>query len=306
MEFRDDVLLGTKRLFSPALMNGGGCCKTIEQVQELSGSLAGGIIVGSITKEERTGNPGDVWWVGDGVALNSLSMPNGGKQYLVNHLPEMLTIAHDAGKVLIVNVVGFDLFEYCELTEICLKLGADAVELNLGCPNVVVGSHRKPIVSFNLDLMADILFRIDAICGVDAHIWVKVSPYSDPGLLANAAGIVKGFPVIKAVTVINTFPNAYGLSESGKSLITVGLAGLSGRALKHIGLGQVKQWHDALFGSRVSLIAVGGISAGVDIADYQAVGADAFQMTTELLKRGTLDPSPFERVASEYFDLPDR
>ncbi len=303
MEFREDVFLGMKHPLSPPLMNGGGCCKTVEHVKELSRSLAGAILVGSITKEERSGNPGDVWWVGNGAALNSLGMPNGGKQYLIGHLAEMVTIAHDAGKMLVVNVAGFNTLEYCELTETCLNLGADAVELNLGCPNVVVGSGRKPIASLNLDVMGDILFRINVIVGKDALIWVKVSPYSDPGLLADAAGIVRGFPAIKAVTAINTFPSAYGLNEKGKSVIGVGLAGLSGRALKHIGLGQIKQWHDALDGSDVHLIAVGGISTGRDIEEYQLLGADAFQMTTELLKGGDLDPRPFERVAAEYLEV---
>src|SRR5581483_776377 len=104
MDFREDVFLGMKHPLSPPLMNGGGCCKTVEQVKELSRSLAGGILIGSFTKEERSGNPGDVWWVGQGAALNSLGMPNGGKQYLINHLAEMVAIAHDAGKALIVNV----------------------------------------------------------------------------------------------------------------------------------------------------------------------------------------------------------
>jgi dihydroorotate dehydrogenase (fumarate) len=108
---------------------------------------------------------------------------------------------------------------------------------------------------------------------------------------------------VKAVTAINTFPNAYGLNDKGKSIISVGFAGLSGRALKHIGLGQIKQWHDALQG-KIGLIAVGGISTGRDIEEYRVLGADAFQMTTELLKGGDLDPRPFERIATEYLDIP--
>jgi dihydroorotate dehydrogenase (fumarate) len=200
MEFSENVFLGMKRRLSPPLMNGGGCCKTVEHVRELSQSLAGGIVIGSFTKEQRDGNPGNVWWVGSGVALNSLGMPNGGKQYLLDHLKEMVAIAHDAGKVLIVNVAGFNTLEYCELAGACLNLGADAVELNLGCPNVVVGTARKPIASFDMDVMCDILFHVSSIVGKSAPIWMKVSPYSDPELLKKAASVVQGFPLVKAVT----------------------------------------------------------------------------------------------------------
>jgi dihydroorotate dehydrogenase (fumarate) len=96
------------------------------------------------------------------------------------------------------------------------------------------------------------------------------------------------------------------LSDSGKSFISMGLAGLSGKALKHIGLGQIKQWNDALQSMQATtgLIAVGGISTGKDIEAYRILGATAFQMTTELLKGGDIDLRPFEKVVSEYFEVP--
>ena len=303
MEFREGVFLGMKRPLSPPLMNGGGCCKTVEHVKELSRSLAGAILVGSITTEERTGNPGDVWWVGNGAALNSLGMPNGGSKYLADNLWEMVAIAHGAGKALVVNVAGFNPNQYALLAGDSFERSADAVELNLGCPNVVKSDgSRKPIASFNLEVMEEIISVVQFEVGKDAPVWVKVSPYSDPELLKGAAAILLRYSVVKAVTAINTFPNAYGLSDTGRSVISVGFAGLSGKALKHIGLGQVKQWSDALQG-KIGLIAVGGISTGRDVGDYQLVGADAFQMTTELLRGGDLNPQPFEKVATEYLDV---
>jgi dihydroorotate dehydrogenase (fumarate) len=303
MEFREDVYLGTKIQISPPLMNGGGCCKTIEHVKELSQSLAGAVLVGSITMEERSGNTGEIFWAGEDVALNSLGMPNGGMAYLHRHLAEMVDIVHKAKKALIVNVAGFNADEYASLAREAFRLGADAVELNLGCPNVVKDDgSRKPIPSFDLKVMSDILCAVEFVVGNDAPVWVKVSPYSDPGLLKEVAAVFLHYPVVKAVTAINTFPNAYGLKGNGKPIIDVGFAGLSGPALKHIGLGQIKQWHDALRW-RVNIIAAGGICTGRDIADYQALGADAFQITTELLKSGDLNAHPFERVAAEYLDI---
>ena len=304
MEFREDVSLGMKDPISPPLMNGGGCCKTVEHVRELSRSLAGGIVIGSFTMSNRLINPGNVWRLINGDGLNSLGMPNPGSPYLEANLPEMVTIAHEAEtpKQLIVNVAEFSKEGYAKLTRLALSKGADAVELNLGCPNVITEDDtRKPIASFNLEVMEGIIIAVEEAVGVDAPIWVKVSPYSDPELLKGAAAVILRHPVVKAVTAINTFPSAYGLTDTGKPLIGVGLAGLSGKALKHIGLGQVKQWSNALQG-KVNIIGVGGISSGRDIRDYGLVGASAFQMTTELLKGDDLDPRPFEKVAAEYLN----
>jgi dihydroorotate dehydrogenase (fumarate) len=304
MEFRQDVRLGMARPIVPPLLNGGGCCKTIVDVRELSSCLAGAVLVGSITMEPRLGNEGEVWWVGQGAALNSLGMPNGGIGYLKESLPQMVEIAHDAGKALVVNVAGLRTEEYAVLAGVALEHGADAVEANLGCPNVLEDGRRKSIFSFDLAAIDEILARIQQEAGKSAPVWLKVSPYSDSGLLGKAAQIIAGYDVVKAVTAVNTFPNAYGFDESGRSAIGVGLAGLSGRALKHIGLGQVKQWRESLPG-RVSLLGVGGISTGADIRDYGSVGADAFQVTTELLKHGRLETQAFERMALQYDALPN-
>jgi dihydroorotate dehydrogenase len=303
MNFRDDVYLGTKCPMMPPLMNGGGCCKTIEDVKEISRSLAGAVLVGSITVEERTGNSGDVFWVGDGAALNSLGMPNGGARYFQDNFREIEKSIHGAGKLFVVNVAGFSSSEYGQLAEVALMWGADAVELNLGCPNVIKSDgSRKPIASFNLEAMEEIFSKVQVNAGKANAIWVKVSPYSDPELLKSAAALILRYPMVKSVTAINTFPCAFGLNEKGKSAITPGLAGLSGKALKYIGLGQAKQWLDALE-RKIPLIAAGGITSGQDVRDYELVGASAFQMTTELLKKGYLNAYPFENVADEYNEL---
>jgi dihydroorotate dehydrogenase len=161
MEFREDVYLGMRHRLYPPLMNGGGCCKTVEHVEELSQSLAGGIVLGSFTKDDRPGNIGNVWSVENGTGLNSLGMPNKGRDYLEEHLPEMVAIAHDREKALIVNVAGFNPSEYAILAATAFNKGADAVELNLGCPNVLTSDGaRKPIASFNLEVMEEIICTV--------------------------------------------------------------------------------------------------------------------------------------------------
>ncbi len=303
MEFREDVRLGLKRPISPPLMNGGGCCKMVEHVRELSKSPAGAVLAGSFTVPKQDGNSGEVFWAGKGMALNALGLPNGGLDYLVLHLSEMVAIAHGAGKAFVLNVAGSKPDEYALLTALAFDQGVDAVELNFSCGNVVqADGSRKPLISFNLEIMEETISLVEGEVGEDTAVWAKVAPYSDPELLKKAAAVFLRHRVVKAVTAINTFPCAYGLDEDGKSLITVGFAGLSGEALKPVGLGQVKQWRDALQG-KIGIIAVGGISTGRDIKEYGLLGADAFQMTTELLRKGYLDPVIFEKVTGQYLDV---
>lgn len=121
-------------------------------------------------------------------------------------------------------------------------------------------------------------------------------------MLQAAASVIEPFHMVKAVSTINTLAGAYGLDEKGKPVITVGLAGLSGAPLKHVGLGQILQLRRAL-PERIALVAVGAIAHGTDIHDYSRVGAEGFQVTTELLRTGKLDPQPLERIAIEYGNI---
>ncbi len=63
-------------MVSPALYNGAGTIKKVEDVKEIARcEAAGAILVGSITMEERTGNAGNVLWIGPAGSLNSLGIP---------------------------------------------------------------------------------------------------------------------------------------------------------------------------------------------------------------------------------------
>lgn len=319
MEFPENVTLGMTAALDPPIMNGAGCCKTVADVIEMSKSPAGGIVVGSYTKARREINPGNTFWYGEFASENSLGMPNDGEDYVEKNMPEMVRIAHDAGKKFIANVAEFTPEGYADMVELVLACGADAVEINAGCPNVVKGEgKRKPIVSFNLELIDEILTLVERRVGATRAIWWKSSPYSDPEMRERVARVIafknmlrelsriEDAPekrlLVKAVTNVNTYPNGYGVDTNGRPLIGVGFAGVSGPALKYPCMGQIKQMRPIL-PERISMIAVGGIQHGQDIADYIAVGAVAFQMTTELVKKGTLDATPMERAIGEFFDI---
>lgn len=282
------VRLGPITLEHP-IMNAAGTCKLVEDVEKLAPSAVAAILVGSITVEDRAGNSGNTYQFDPRrglYSLNSLGLPNPGKKYYHKCLPEMVAMAHKAGKPLILSGAGFTPAEYAELALLARDGGADLFEANLGCPNVWDGGKQKRIASFSPYLVAEILRTVSDAVGNDIPLAVKVSPFSDPYLLAEIAGVVLTSPIL-CVTAVNTFPNAFGFSERGERLITPaeGLAGLGGPALKPIGLGQVKQWR-SLLPPHMHLIGAGGISNGKDVWEYLRVGATAVQVATMYLERG--------------------
>lgn len=284
------------------LMNAAGTCKMIEDVERLSRSATAAIMVGSITMEPRTGNSGDVYWAGPMFSLNSLGLPNRGAEYYSKAPPEMVRIAHDSGKPLLVSVAGFAPSEYAELASLAVWGGADLVELNLGCPNVWHDGAQKRIACFDAELVDQIQERVLERVGSDAKIAVKISPFSDPFALAEVARVIGESKMVKVVTTVNTFPNTFSFNGE-KPRITPGggLAGFAGPAMKPIGLGQVRQLRGLLPNS-IEIIGAGGITQGGDIREYRQSGAVAVQVATAYLER---HEQVFSTLLGELLEIVD-
>ena len=280
------VRLAGIRLEHP-LMNAAGTCHLIGEVRELVKAPTAAIVIGSITLGSRSGNSGEVFLSSPEFSLNSMGMPNPGIDYYRQYLPEMVALAHRASKSLFVSVAGFYPQEYAELAAVVFDLGADLVELNLGCPNVWNAGQQERIICFNPSLTAETLDVVERAVGQRARVAIKLSPFSDPSMLLTIAKIIGNSKLVKVVTTSNTFPNALCLDEQGKPRIATGdgLAGLAGAALKPIALGQVRQLRK-LLPERIQLIGVGGIIQPQDILDFQRAGATAVQIATDYLVRG--------------------
>ena len=278
------------------LMNAAGTCKTSEDVRKFAQSAVSAVMLGSITLEERPGNRGDVYWPGPAYSLNSLGMPNRGLEWYRQQLPTMAATAAEMDKPLFVSVAGFSVDEYAKLAYEVLLAGADHVELNLGCPNVWEQGHQKRIACFDLELLEGLLVQVSRWIGTFS---VKLSPYSDPALLEEVARLIAGHDVGYVATA-NTFPNALVLSEAGKPVIDVGLAGMSGAAMKPVGLGQVKQLRRLLPDS-IQIVGVGGVMNGRDMWEYLHVGATAVQSATAYWNANE-NPGVFGDILSSYID----
>ncbi len=297
------------------VMNAAGTCKSVEDVDAFARSAVAAIVVGSITRQPRTGNAGNVYWPGRIYSINTLGLPNRGLDYYGVHLPRMVDQAHEAGKPLIVSVAGFDVGEYAEIAEVVAGTGVDLIELNLACPNVWDGGAQKRIACFDPDQTAAVCTAVgDALLARAAGdparrvpYGVKISPFSDPAALAELAAALAepagrpGGP--RFVTAVNTFPNALVIDADNRPVVDVELAGMSGPALKPVGLGQVRQLR-RLLPDIVDVVGAGGVGEGRDVAEYLRAGAVAVQAATAFWNRGE-DPSVFGSILAGWIDQMD-
>jgi dihydroorotate dehydrogenase (fumarate) len=258
--------------------------KSIYDVKALAATGVSAIVVGSITPLPRDGNAEPRWYVGDGFALNAFGMPNGGTEFYEQTLGDMITIAHDSGKKLILNVAGFSTQDYVDLATLGSAHRVDAIELNFGCPNVRDDGVQEPIVSFDQTKMNT---NIDEVLKVvdQTPVIVKVSPYTNPGELKSVAALL-ATKNIMAVTTMNTFPNAY-YEESDAPVIgpNGGFGGFSGDALLPIALGQVKQFRAAL-PEHIEVWGAGGVSSPEAAKLMYSAGASAVQSATLIVSQG--------------------
>jgi dihydroorotate dehydrogenase (fumarate) len=279
------------------IMNAAGTCKSLEDVRLLARSSVAAVMVGSITKEPREQNDGVAYWSNDAYSLNSLGLPNRGLDYYREHLGEMADLCHGAGKPLFLSVAPFGIDELREILEAVAGMNAvDAIEINLGCPNVWAAGAQKRIFCFDLGYVESALVASEP---VSIPVGLKVSPLSDPEYLRELAVKVDGRTAF--VTAINTFPNAYSMTDGKPDIgATEGFAGLAGPALKPIALGQVAQYHKLL--RSTPIVAAGGVTTGRDVADYLAAGATIVQLNTAFANRGI---QVFSTILEEYLDGAD-
>ncbi len=278
----------------PLIMGGAGTCKTFDPAR--IGPLARAVdylVIGSITVEPREGNTGRQEYFGeDGSGLNAWGMPN----------PGLAGRQSPATGNLIVSVAGFSVEDYIKLYDELSNWGR-GIELNFGCPNA---GHR--IFSFDTHLMDQVLHYIwveqRQLGAPRPIIGVKLSPYSDPLALSDAAGLFADYTdTVDYVAVCNTFPDASGELIDGSPAIKTdqmdNFGGASGSTLRPISLGQAKKFRQKL-PPEIEVIRVGGIESGLDLRASERAGCAGVQIVTAINMFG---PKIVSGIREEYVDI---
>jgi dihydroorotate dehydrogenase (NAD+) catalytic subunit len=169
----------------------------------------------------------------------------------------------------IVSLGGFSADEFCRLVDIVNANVAPgeiaAVEFNVSCHNV-----NFPFETILEDVLASAVGR--------SHhpVLLKLSP--DYDYLAHAR-LAERYGVA-GVVVMNTVKGLRLDPQTGQPLLKNRFGGLSGRAIKPIGLRVVAELRDA--GIRLPIIASAGVRTFDDCREYFWAGADAVSLGSEV------------------------
>ena len=235
----------------------------------------------TITPQPRTGNPPPRLWEAPAGMINSIGLPNKGLEGFLEHdLPQLATLPVP----LIVSVMGQSHEEFARLVEgVAPRPEVAALELNISCPNVESGL----IVG---EQPAEARALTEALRPItEKPLIVKLTPnVADPGGVAVAAE--EGGA--DAVSLINTLKATATDPVSLRPWLGAGSGGLSGPAVRHVALHQVRSVAEAV---TIPVVGMGGISSGSDAMAFLACGAAAVAVGTENFR----DPAAGTRVRAE-------
>ena len=256
------------RFKNPVLTASGTFAYGVEIAHLTDLNEIGGVVVKGISMKPIQGNPPPrVYETASGM-LNSIGWQNiGAVEFVARKLP--LLLKYDTKVV--VNVVGFTLEEYLEVTRFFNDCpGIAALELNISCPNVHQGGFH-----FNKDPRD--AYRVTAEAKKASPrlpLWVKLSPnVTDIAAFAVACEDAGA----DALSLVNTFVGMAIDAETRRPRLSFVTGGLSGPAVKPIALRMV--W-DACRKVKIPVVGVGGIASPTDAIEFLIAGARAIQVGT--------------------------
>lgn len=282
------VKLGPLELANP-LMTASGTAGLGLEMEPFWGSLevAGAVVVKTITKKPRRGNPMPRLAETPSGLLNSIGLPNKGIDHFIEvALPKLA----GRSRCLVVNLAGGCADEFAELAERLDRCeGIDALELNISCPNVEGGNlpfARDP------DVVHKLVRDVRNACGLP--VITKLSPnVTDVSVIAEAAHAAG----THAVSLINTILGMSVNWRTGAPGLGTTIGGLSGPAIKPIALRMVHEVVSAV--PELPVIGIGGILSVDDALEFLTVGASAVQVGTAHYR----EPDVVPRLLAE---LPER
>lgn len=228
-------------------------------------SKLGGIAIKSATPKERFGNPTPRIAETPMGMLNAIGLQNHGVDWIIeNELPFLSQFDTE----IIANIAGATEEDYIEVIE---KMNDNPVvkayELNISCPNV---RHGGMGLGTSPELAAEMTRR--AKSAARKPVYVKLSPN-----VTDIVSIAKACEKAGAdgLVMINTLLGMRMDLRTAKPLLANGTGGLSGPAIKPVGIRCVYQCAQAV---SIPIIGVGGISNAADVVEYLYAGASAVEV----------------------------
>jgi dihydroorotate dehydrogenase (NAD+) catalytic subunit len=280
--------VGAVSLRNPFLLASGIWGESGESLVGAYRSGAAGVVTKSIGRAPRPGYPNPTVEELDHFGLlNAMGLPNPG----IEEYPREIAIARAAEVPVVGSVFGGDAEEFAYLAGRMADEGVLAVELNLSCPHAEglgseIGSDPEEVRTITRAVRS----------AIRCPVWVKITPnVADPVALCVAAEEAGA----DAITAINTVRGLSVDVRLRRPILSHGLGGLSGPAIKPVGVACVWQAFERV---KIPIIGVGGISSGADALEYVLAGASAVEVGTAVAFDGI---AVFGKLVSELGSLLD-
>lgn len=231
-------------------------------------SRLGGISCKGTTLHERLGNPPPRIAETPSGILNSVGLQNPGVDaFIRDDLPWL----KEQGTVVIANLAGSMISDYCEAAEKLNATDVDMIELNISCPNV-----RQGGASFGTSCASaqEITAAVRKV--TRKPLIVKLTPnvtsISDIAAAVEDAGA-------DAVSLINTLTGMRIDIKTRRPVLRNNTGGLSGPAVFPVAVRMV--WETAKR-VHIPVIGMGGIASWEDAVEMMLAGASAIQVGTAM------------------------
>ncbi len=261
------------------------------EVSELADiTVLGAIVTKSVTRYPREGNPPPRIVETPSGMLNSIGLANIGVEA---YIKKMIPLYEELKTPIIMNIAGSTEDEYCEILEMMELVSSNIAgyEINISCPNVNAGGMEFGV---DCDLTEQLTTRLRKL--TDRLLIMKLSP-NVTDIAAIGVAAEKGGA--DALSAINTLVGMSINTTNKKSNIHYGYGGLSGPAIKPVGLACVHKIYQAV---DIPLIGIGGITSADDVLEYVLAGAAAVEVGTANYR----DPNVSNSIIVELDTLLDQ
>src|SRR5215218_1991202 len=261
------VRIGSLALSNP-IMSASGCFGYgVEYAGMVDLSSLGAVVVKGLFLNEREGHPPPRIVETPAGMLNAIGLHGiGVHRFVRERLPELRA----RRAVVIVNVCGITLDEYVEVVRILSDAeGVAAIELNISCPNIKEGGIQ---FGCSLNGTFDVVSAVRRVTRLPLipKLTPNVTSVSSFARAAEDAGA-------DAVSLVNTFLAMAIDVETRRPILSNGMGGLSGPAIRPIAVRMVYECREQV---KIPIVGMGGIADARDALEFIIAGASAVQVGT--------------------------
>ena len=232
---------------------------------------AGAVVTKSIGLHPRAGHKNPTIVEVEAGLINAMGLPNPGAEYFADTIREL----HSKGIPVVASFFGASIEEFRQVACILSDAGADALELNCSCPNVVEEMGMLGADPVNTEAVTKAVKDV-----VDLPVIVKLSP-NVTDIVSIALAAERGGA--DALTATNTLKAISVDIDARMPILTNVTGGLSGPALKPVALRCVWDIYKAV---DIPVLGSGGISTWKDAVEYLLCGANGLEIGTAVKKSG--------------------